>query len=159
MRKLPVFLAAGLVLATTGCSTTKDRLNVAGDGSMKAEAMSIVSRPLEYGVTELGDSNGTASKTTILGFITLGDADEFSLPILGAGTKSGLEGAAAYRAATAKGGDAFFQVSSRTESSGIPGIYSKKTISVTGKALKLNHMGQLTAERADRIRGADQKKP
>ena len=123
------------------------------DGALSAQPMSIISRPTEYGIDEIGEAAGDANTSTVFWFITSGDSEETSFSIFGNKSGDPLENTAAYRAATGKGGDAFYETAANvTTTSTFFGFYKTKTIHVTGKALKLKHIGTLTEERADRLR-------
>src|SRR5690606_39851574 len=79
-----------------------------------------------------------------------GDKPDVSLPVLGSARGGDpLETLAAYRAAKAKGGDAFYQVTSEWDKFNVLFIYQRKSVEVTGKALKVKDLGTMSAERAD----------
>lgn len=139
----------------TACSSVKQRVSANESAALAGEPISILTRPIEYGIEQVGDAQGSASSTTILGIFKMGDQSGGAsglLSIFGAGSGDPLENTAAYRAATSIGGDAFYLLTSQEEESGVPGIFSKRTIRVTGKALKVQHLGPVDQQRTDRLR-------
>lgn len=155
MRTLPVLLALICLPGLSACESTKARANATDRAALSGEAHSILTRPLEYGIEQVGDAQGEASSTTILGFFQTGDESGGAsglLSIFGAGSGDPLENTAAFRAATSVGGDAFYLLTSVETESGVPGIYSTRTIRVTGKALKILHLGPMDQQRTDRLR-------
>jgi len=155
MNKVISYCAAAVVLSSTAaCTSVRDRANLVDGGALSGQPMSIVARPVEYAIAEIGDASGEATSTTILGLFHMGDDPGQQFSILGNKSNQGLEGVAAYRAAVSKGGDAFYQVFSHTTSTGIPLLWSTKTTKVEGKALKMKHIGTVSEERSDRIREA-----
>ena len=149
MKKLLIAGAlAGAAMSMSGCQSMMDVNHQTTTGSLAAESLTVVTRPQEFGVDVLGDTSGEASYEKVFFFTISGDKAKTSLPIIG-GSDSPLEALAAYRAAKAKGGDAFYKVTTHEDSFNVLGIYSRKKVTVTGKALKVKDMGTLSADRAD----------
>lgn len=112
--------------------------------------MMVVARPIEFGMETLGDAKGTASVEKFLFFTISGDRPDVSLPIVGKQSRDSLETLACYRAAQSKGGDAFYAISSEWEKMNLLGIYRKRSVTVTGKSMKIKDLGELSPERADK---------
>lgn len=144
-------LAGASMLTLSGCAVMSKDAHVRDRGGMDAEAMSIAARPTEYTVDEIGDSSGTATTTHVLGFLVAGDSVDAGLPILGNPGENPLVKLASYRAATAKGGDAFYHVTTEKDSFGFGFIYKIETVKVTGRALKVKNLGTMSAERTDKL--------
>ena len=144
-------LAGVSMLTLSGCAAMTKDAHVRDRGSMDAESMSVAARPTEYTVDEIGDSSGTATTTHVLGFLVAGDSVSAGLPILGSPGEDPLVKLASYRAATAKGGDAFYHVTTEHDVFGFGFIYKIQTVKVTGRALKVKNLGTMSAERADKL--------
>lgn len=150
-----LLLAACCLPLISACGSTKARAHATDSARLSGEPHNILTRPLEYGIEQVGDAKGEASSTKILGLFSSGDQAGGAsglLSIFGAGSGDPLENTAAYRAATSVGGDAFYLLTSVETTSGVPGIYSTRTIKVTGKALKILHLGPMDQQRSDRLR-------
>ncbi|MCK5875259.1 MAG: hypothetical protein KAG82_11255 [Alcanivoracaceae bacterium] len=154
MKKIFLPVAAAAAITMTGCASMMDVNHQTSTGALSAEALSVVSRPQEFGVDVLGDTKGAAKTTKLFGFTIEGDKPDVSLPILSMfGSTKGadpLETLAAYRAAQAKGGDAFYRVTTEWDKFNVLFIYQRKSVEVTGKALKVKDLGTLSADRADK---------
>lgn len=144
-------LAGASMLTLSGCAVMSKDAHVRDKGGMYAESMEIMARPTEYTVDEIGDSSGTATQTRVLGFLVAGDSVDAGLPILGNPGENPLVKLASYRAATAKGGDAFYHVTTEKDAFGFGFIYKIETVKVTGRALKVKNLGTMSADRADKL--------
>lgn len=144
-------LAAVSMMTLSGCAVMSKDAHVRDRGSMDAESMTIVDRPTEYTVDEIGDSSGTATTTRVFGFLVAGDSVDAGLPILGNPGENPLVKLASYRAATAKGGDAFYHLTTEKDSFGLGFIYKVETVKVSGRALKVKNLGTMSADRADKL--------
>jgi hypothetical protein len=149
---LPVAFAAA-AMTTTGCASMMDTNYQTTKGALAAQPMTVLARPQEFGVDVLGDAKGEAKTTKLFGFTIEGDKPDVSLPILGLFSSSKgadpLETLASYRAAQTKGGDAFYHVTSEWDKFNVLFIYQRKSVQVTGKALKVKDLGTMSADRAD----------
>lgn len=133
MKKLTLLLLA-LVLMTWGCTHSYNSMPVGAVGvDMKGGANCEI----------LGDTEGTANVTVILGFIKLGDAGMTGSfpggPLPVAGGKVICEQAAAYKAIqNFEGADQIICPRFKTELTfGIPTIYETYTSTVKAKAVKI----------------------
>lgn len=154
MKKLILLaaLAAG-VSGTTGCTTFTKTPHINNAGGLADEGMQVVARPIEYGVDEVGDAEGSAAYQKILGFTvgdTVGSGGIFK-SLFGSPDSGPLAELASYRAAKSKGGDGFYRVTTETEEFGIGFIYQRVSIKVTGKALKLKNLGMMSQDRSDAL--------
>lgn len=154
MKKL-ILLAVlvGGVAGTTGCTTFTKTPHINNAGGLADDAMQVVARPIEYGVEEVGDAEGTAAYQKILGF-TVGDtvgSGGILKGLFGSPDSGPLAELASHRAAKSKGGDGFYRVTTETEHFGIGFIYERVNIKVTGKALKLKNLGMMSQDRSDAL--------
>jgi hypothetical protein len=153
MKKIFLPIAVAATMSMTGCASMMDTNHQTTKGALSADALSVISRPQEFGVDVLGDTKGAAKTVKVLGFTIEGDKPDVSLPILSMfGSSKGadpLETLASFRAAKAKGGDAFYRVTTEWDKFSVGFIYQRKSVEVTGKALKVKDMGTLSADRAD----------
>lgn len=151
MKKILLPAIAVAAITMTGCASKMDINHQTTKGSLAAQSLQVVTRPQEFGVDVLGDSKGSAKVVKLFGFTIEGDKPDVSLPIIGGGGGGApLEVLAAYRAAQAKGGDAFYRITTNWDKFGFGFIYQRQTVEVTGKALKVKDLGTLSADRADK---------
>ena len=176
MKTFLMLAAAGLMAPMfTGCGITglytQNNPQVTGlTGSARPDfdGQKLWSRPLETGV-DLGEEiSGTADHTSILfGLITTGQGQSNPADILavfagsifgkggGAVTDPLIGSAASNAAQTAKADGIYVTQNDVNESNILFGLYSHRTAHVTGKAMKIKVIGQVTEERADRARTAE----
>jgi hypothetical protein len=154
MKKILVPAAAAFAITLTGCASMMDVNHQTTTGALNAQPMTVLARPQEFGVDVLGDAKGKAQTTKLFGFTIEGDKPDVSLPVFGMFTSSKgadpLETLAAYRAAQAKGGDAFYRVTTEWDKFNVLFIYQRKSVEVSGKALKVKDLGTMSADRADK---------
>jgi len=136
----------------SGCASIDKTSHMVRTGGLAAEPMSVVERPLEYGVETLGDATGDASYKKFLWFTIEGDAAEMSLPIAGLIVTDPLEKIACYRAVQSLKGDGFYKILSETDSFNFLYIFRQKSVKVTGKVLKIKDLGMVDQKRADAFR-------
>ena len=136
---------------TSGCSSLMGKNHLVGSGGLNAQPMIVVSRPHEFGIKVIGDSEGSASTSKFLFFTVAGDQpDGMKMPVLGNGAKGSLETLACYRAAKANGGDAFYSINTQWNKKNVLYIFRTYDVKVTGKSLKITDLGDLSEERADK---------
>jgi hypothetical protein len=154
MSRSALLLAPALaVLALgSGCATSLKDAHVAAQGSLRDEPMTVLARPLEYGVETLGDATGEAYTKQFLWFTLDGDKVAVDLLLPGLLVADPIERIACYRAAKSLNGDGFYKVSSEWDKINVLGLYREKRVKVVGKALKLKDLGLMDAKRADDIR-------
>lgn len=136
-------------VAISGCSSISKATHSSSSASLNAQAAQIVTRPTEYAYKTLGTATGEASQTSFL--IWTIEGDKTSASVKGAFGSSDLENLAAFRAVKSLGGDAFFKLSTEVEEIGPWPFFSKEVIRVTGKVLKIEDLGTIAAERADKM--------
>jgi len=125
-------------LFISGCAALQSNTSTVSVNNVNLEAL----RSSEYDV--IGETNGNATQTTILGCISYGDMGTLiiPLPIIGSffiipGGKV-IEDIAKYNAVRNKeGGDALISPRSERTSVFIPGLYTKETVTIRAKAIKI----------------------
>jgi len=158
MQKQIGMIAAVITLtAVTGCSSMSKVAHPTTTASLNAQSAQIVTRPTEYAYKTIGTATGTSNQVKILGFTVSGDTTGASVQGLAGASK--LESLAAYRAVKSLKGDAFFQLTTEEDKTEFPSffpfIYNAQKIKVTGKVLKIEDLGTITAERADKMEAAE----
>lgn len=157
MKKYIGIIAATAALTTmSGCSSMTKNTHAADTASFDAQAGQIVTRPTEYTYKTLGTASGRASQTNVLFWTVKGDSTQAS--IKGTIGSSDLENLAAFRAVQSMKGDAFFKLTTQANESGFWPFFTKTDVLVTGKVLKIEDLGVVTAERADSLQIAEEKK-
>jgi len=139
------------VLLLGGCTSLMKINYLSENGAQLNEPMLIATRPHEFGLDTVADSSGEAYYAKLLIFTIAGDKPDVSLPILGNVGRDPLETLACYRAAIAKGGDAFYAINSEWDKANWFWIYRTKNIKVTGKAMKIKDLGLMSPERSDNL--------
>lgn len=147
------FICIAIAAMSAGCSTSMKEAHLSKTGSLGAESMAVLCRPLEFGVETIGDATGEAYYKKFLWFTLEGDRPDISIPTPGLTINDSLEKLACYRAAKSKNGDAFYKITSEKDGISILWcIYRERHITVTGKALKLKDLGPLDEKRSDELR-------
>ncbi len=162
MHRIAVAVMALGALATTGCATGA-RAYMDSTLGNRSESATVWNRPQEVGFDWGAEINGEASRQCVLMFICWGyeDGGGFDLGALlggllgGGGSKSVsdplVRAAAAVAVANAPKADGLFVVSHDTDSFNIF-IYSRRSARVRGKSFTLRPMGEVSQERADKVR-------
>lgn len=138
------------MIFTSGCTSLMGKNHQVCKGSLQSQPLTVVTRPHEFGVKVVGDSEGTASAFKILFWTVGGDrVDGMTMPVFGSGAYGSLETLACYRAAKENGGDAFYNVTTQRKKKNFLYIFQKADVKVTGKSLQITDLGDLSEERAD----------
>jgi hypothetical protein len=135
-----IFTITAIITLTSfgGCAVLRSNTSAVTVNNVSLEAL----KSSEYEV--LGETEGTASQTTILGCVSYGDMGTIviPLPIIGffliySGGKEIENQAKTFAIHNKEGSDAL--ISPRTEGSNffIPGIYSNEYVRVKAKAIKI----------------------
>jgi len=140
------------VTASFGCSSLDKTMNLHNNGSLTAEPMKVMSRPLEYGIETLGAATGEASYKKFLFFTIEGESASMSLPIAGLAVSDPLERIACFKAVQSLKGDGFYKLSSQTDSFNFMYIFRQKNTKVTGNVVKIKDLGLVDQPRADSLR-------
>ncbi|MBM4148016.1 MAG: hypothetical protein FJ224_03110 [Lentisphaerae bacterium] len=141
------------VMFASGCATGLKNAHINSTGGLRDESMTVLSRPLEYGLETLGDASGEAYTKQFLWFVLDGDKVSVDVLLPGILVSDPLERIACYRAAKSLNGDGFYKVTSEWDRISVLGcLYREKRVRVTGKALKIKDLGLMDAKRADEIR-------
>ena len=152
-KQLGILAAAVTLTAVTGCTSMSKVAHPTTTATLSAQSAQIVTRPTEYAYKTIGTATGHSSQVKIFGFTVGGDTTAASVQGLSGASK--LESLAAYRAVKSLKGDAFFQLTTEEDKTEFPSffpfIYNAQKISVTGKVLKIEDLGTITAERADKM--------
>lgn len=161
MNRYTMVLAAGLV-ALSGCATgAQAYMDTAL--SNRSEPATVWNRPQEVGFDWGNEITGEVTHTCVFGFICWGYEDGSILDgvgalvgnILGTGGKQVsdplVRAAAAVAVENAPKTDGIFVVSHNTDAFDIL-IYKRRTARVRGKAFTLRPMGEVSQERADKVR-------
>lgn len=156
---LRMLLTFGLMTILTGCTSIGRNPHIRENGSLDPEPVTIWSRPAEFGVQIIGDISGTAFTTRLFGFTVGGDSVQMANPyaLLREGDTLGpLERVAAAHAIDSQpGADGIYVIQTSSSSTNIAWIYTNKSVTVRGKALKLEDLGYVSEERADRARALE----
>jgi hypothetical protein len=155
--KFRILLVLTVVCAflLSGCSFINMEPRLQSEAKLAPDAMGIWGRPAEYGVEELGDVEGRASCVYLFMFWPIaGDTVSLDIPVIStpAVALDRLGMVAAAHAIDRKPGADGLYISRTAKSGQYFLIFSRKEVSVKGKALKLKNLGVISEERADRIR-------
>lgn len=151
-----------LAAVSVGCAHGQ-RSYIDSTTGMAPEPSALWSRPQEVGYT-LGERiTGEASRTCLLFFICWG-ADDGGAGAVVSGIIGAITGAAApadplVRAAaagavlgSAQETDGVWVLNHETDSFEIPFLFTRKSARVIGKAVRLHPIGEVSQERADKVR-------
>lgn len=144
-------------LGLAGCSSFDKNLHAStAAASINAQTAQIVTRPTEYAYETVGEAIGHAYTKTMFGFHVDGDSVS-TMSVAGMAGAGPLESLAAFRAVESLDGDAFFQIATEEERTGIWGFGTTK-VKVTGKVLKIKDLGTMSAVRADDLEKVEAQK-
>ncbi len=162
MKTLIALVLAVTSMGLTGCATGARAYADTAIGN-RAEAATVWNRPQEVGFDWGSDIEAEVSRQCLFGVICWGYEDGSPLDaitsiigsIFGSGAKEVgdplVRAAAAVAVANAQRADGIFVVSHDTDSFDIL-IFKRRTARVKGKAFTLRPMGEVTQDRADRVR-------
>lgn len=155
-RNFTMAAAVFFLIILSGCTSLGKVVHSSTDAELRARPASIVTRPTEYAYKTIGSASGEAFEKKILGMVV--DGDKTGASVLGGlkGT-SPLEALATFRAVKSLKGDAFFKLTTEKEGGGFPLLYSYEKVKVTGRVLKIEDLGTVTAERADKMKEVEAK--
>ncbi len=164
MNRIVLMVVAVAVLGLTGCATGA-RAYMDSALANRSESATVWNRPQEVGFDWGAEITGEVSHTCVLGFICWGYEDGSILDgvagVLGAifgggqGGQSAGDGlvraAAAVAVSSTPKADGIFVVAHDTDSFNIF-VYSRRTAHVRGKSFSLRPIGEVSQERADKVR-------
>ncbi len=162
MKTLIALVLAVTSMGLTGCATGARAYADTAIGN-RAEAATVWNRPQEVGFDWGSDIEAEVSRQCLFGVICWGYEDGSPLDAIasiigsifgGGGKEVGdplVRAAAAVAVANAQRADGIFVVSHDTDSFDIL-IFKRRTARVKGKAFTLRPMGEVTQDRADRVR-------
>lgn len=157
MKQIVALVLAVTSMGLTGCATGARAYADTAIGN-RAEAATVWNRPQEVGFDWGSDIEAEVSRQCVFGFICWGYEDGDIGAIFGAIFGGGKEvadplvkAAAAVAVANAQKADGIFVVSHETDAFDIL-IFKRRTARVKGKAFTLRPMGEVSQDRADRVR-------
>jgi hypothetical protein len=155
-RNIGLALLASSLLFTAGCSTNQVSPTVIDTSSARFESLNSWSRPVELAVDVLQETEGEAYTEKIFWWTIEGDSPRVSfLSWVFAG--DGQEITSLGRVAAARAidrtpeADGLYITRIENDSKNYF-IYRKERVKVTGRALKINDLGTVSQDRADKVR-------
>lgn len=169
MNRIVVSVVALGAAGLTGCAAipAEGRINTAAgakaymDSALTndAEPASVWNRPQEVGFDFGAEITGEAQRSCILGFICWGAEDGTFLDsisaLFGGGKTVGdplVRAAAASAVANSPRTDGIFVVSHETDQFNVFFFFSHRSAKVRGKSFTLRPLGEVSQERADKVR-------
>lgn len=157
-----LFIVGFAALAASGCAAHGQRAYMDSSATMNPEPASMWTRPQEVGYT-LGERlTGEAARTCILWVICFG-ADDGGAGAAVSALLGAVRGSTAPSDPLVRAAAAGAVLSAPTETDGILvlnhetdsfdiGLFSRKSARVIGKAVRLHPIGEVSQERADKVR-------
>lgn len=146
---LSVIVAA--VVFSTGCASTVSTVTASGAAQLKAEPMSLWTRPLEVGFTVVGMGEGKAQNLQVEGSLSsnkvVDNTPSFFIGGISEAKISPMVKLAAFNAIQEAKADGIYITMAKEETDG-----SLKKAWVRGLLLKIGIYGPVTLERADAAR-------
>jgi hypothetical protein len=138
----------------TACMSKKQTV-MSDMATLNAEEHAMWSRPLEMGYEVIGDVQGEATMTKVLGFGSAGGSGITSMFGANQSSDKGFNAVvanAAYNAVLEAGADAIYVTRHEVEKTGFLMFYTRRDAKVFGKALRLVDYGTVDINRSDDYR-------